>query len=78
MTTIHSHRNSQNELITISAGTMNGEPVELLVIHDDPPPGGTGIAAPMLFDESTRAWLLTVCGEREAEANDSDLGRMAP
>lgn len=55
---IASHRNSQHERVTIErvgGGPFEGEHV--LVVHDDPPPRGSGVAAPMLLDEGTRAWL---------------------
>ena len=52
------HRNMEGELISIEisdAPRFQGQ--LLLVIHDDPPPNGSGIAAPMLLDHDTREWL---------------------
>lgn len=52
------HSNSESELISIDrieAGPFEGQ--YLLIIHDDPPPEGTGIQAPMLLDRGTRDWL---------------------
>jgi hypothetical protein len=62
------HFNSQGERITIdraSAGAFEGQP--LLVIHDDPHPAGTGVAAPMLLDAGTRRWLRRQIDELDAE-----------
>lgn len=52
------HMNSQAETIDIvraNGGEFDGQLV--LRIHDDPPPRGSGIAAPMLLDAGTCAWL---------------------
>lgn len=49
--------NSQLEPIEICEAEFEGKPVHLLVLHDDPPPEGTGTTAPMLLDEGTREWL---------------------
>ena len=53
------HVNSENEVISINQlgpGPFEGQ--YLLVVHDDPPPQGSGQQAPMLLDEGTRKWLL--------------------
>lgn len=63
---ISSHVNSQGELITFEKGELYGEPVDLLCIHDDPPPSGTGTRAPMLLDDSTREWLRGIAGPEES------------
>lgn len=52
------HTNTQHETIEVAVagpGPFQGAP--LLVIHDDPPPVGTGTRAPMLLDAGTRRWL---------------------
>ena len=52
------HINSEGErieIVRVGSGRFEGMP--LLVIHDDPPPRGSGIQAPMLLDEGTREWL---------------------
>ena len=56
--------NSQREYITIERANMH--PFEgdlLLVIHDDPPPTGSGKAAPMLLDSGMIHWLHEATGE---------------
>lgn len=60
----HSHTNSVNETITVELVT-GGQFVDhfILVIHDDPPPLGAGITAPMLLDRGTRDWLRMVLAE---------------
>lgn len=58
--TYSSHVNSEGERISIEEGTLRGEKVELLVIHDDPPPQGSGVRAPMLLDDDTRVWLASL------------------
>ncbi|MEM8866566.1 MAG: hypothetical protein AAGF31_13565 [Planctomycetota bacterium] len=54
-----SHINSQGERISIrkmsASHKFAGQYV--LVIHDDPPPHGSGVEAPMLLDADTAAWL---------------------
>ena len=72
MRTIHSHQNSQGELITIRAGTLNGDPVELLVIRTFDAHGRVRPTALMLLDAGTKAWLLEVCAERDVP--DSHIG----
>lgn len=52
------HVNSEFECIEICEALLyNEEFVHVLVIHDDPPPQGSGVGAPMLLDKSTREWL---------------------
>ena len=55
------HVNGEGERISVDlvpSGKFKGE--RILVIHDDPPPNGTGTKAPMLLDESTVEWLLSI------------------
>jgi len=52
------YTNSENEVVSIQKlgwGPFEGQ--HILVIHDDPPPLGSGAEAPMLLDEGTRKWL---------------------
>lgn len=52
------HYNTEGERIAIErANTPRFEGQPLLVMYDDDPPYGTGIAAPMLLDKGTREWL---------------------
>lgn len=49
------HVNTEGEILTVEQlvfGPYAGQ--WLLVVHDDPPPSGTGIRAPMLLDRGTR------------------------
>lgn len=48
------HINSVGEKISVE----ERGPIRVLVIWDDEPPLGSGVAAPMLLDESTVQWLL--------------------
>jgi hypothetical protein len=51
--------NSQNEKVSIqklTSGNFEGQFV--LILWDDPPPNGSGVAAPTLLDEGMRKWLL--------------------
>ena len=55
---LHRYVNSEGEVLTIEkveTGPFEGQ--QLLVVHDDPRPRGTGIRAPMLLDDGLRAWL---------------------
>lgn len=62
-----SHVNCQGERISIETRKIYGDTeVTCLVIHDDPPPLGSGIAAPMLLDRDTRQWLVDVIVGAEA------------
>jgi len=74
MSIIHSHRNSLGELIVISAGSLNGEPVELLDGPDDIDDGWGQPTQPssILLDAGTKAWLREVCAERDVP--DSHMG----
>lgn len=57
------HENSEGERISIDRTILNGQPALCLVIHDDPPPYGSGMPAPMLLDNGTRLWLLEKLSE---------------
>lgn len=49
------HVNTEGEFLTVehlAFGPYAGQ--WLLVVHDDPPPRGTGTRAPMLLDRGTR------------------------
>lgn len=55
---IFTHVNTENEWLTVEHvhdGEFTG--YHILVIHDDPPPRGSGIAAPMLLDLGTQMAL---------------------
>ena len=52
------YTNSQNEKIELTrASTDQFKGQNLLVLHDDPPPLGSGRQAVMLLDEGTIEWL---------------------
>lgn len=55
---IFTHVNSERERLTIRR-ILDGEFAghHILVIHDDPPPHGSGVAAPMLLDLGTQMAL---------------------
>ena len=56
---VSTYRNRENERLTIErcdAPAFLGE--YLLCIHDDMPPRGSGIKAPMLLDRATAAFLI--------------------
>ena len=61
-----SYTNSEGERVSIERATAPAFAGQLLlVIHDDPPPRGTGVRAPMLLDAGTRAWLVEQLTEAE-------------
>lgn len=65
------YTNSEGEKISISLATSDEfEDQPLLVVHDDPPPRGTGAGAPMLLDEGTRAWLRVQLDELDREGEE--------
>lgn len=51
------HINSQGEMVSIQDLKLDGKPVKCLVIHDDPPPRGSGQQAPTLLDVGLSGWL---------------------
>ena len=66
-----SHTNSEGERIAIETRKLRGVTlVHCLVIYDDAPPHGSGKAAPMLLDKSTREWLKTQIATIEASEVD--------
>ena len=64
------HTNSEGEKISISVATSDEfEDQPILIIHDDRPPRGSGIAAPMLLDKGTREWLRSQLDELDRDAS---------
>ena len=57
-----SYVNQENERIEIIKlkAPEDLEGMHVLVIHDDPPPTGTGVMAPHLLDQGTIRWLKDV------------------
>lgn len=52
------HVNSEGERITLADAPDEFPGCQVLIVHDDPPPRGSGIGAPTLITPATAAWLV--------------------